>query len=418
MNLQQLKRKFLALLDGEIHPNGQSSIYFKGFLTFVIYLVTGALVTIVFFAPLSLFFPIRILVKRQMSEKKVSFMVEELEGTLRQSISSEKKRKTILIAPYYSEFPNRQLATMYSKYFKLLTNRNRQVHRVMDYVWPIVRITRSKVNNSATNFYESWNSSGPLIRFSTVEARAGEKYLRELFSDNEKPYVAFCHGSKMYRQAVDIHDRGHVERPLSWVGLGSYKDAIEHLNCAGYNVARFGVLMDQEETNFNAPNFYDTCQSRSDFSDVYLNSKCSFILSGVSGGWWLGAPFNSPVVLTNAPYPIGSNGSSDIFIPCMPWLIGEESYASFLWQFENFEWAADTSKLGVEYEGVRNHSSQIVDLVSEMLKRLNGEWIDTDEDLELQARFKKLYDLLSPNLRTPAKIGAKFLREHQHLLPE
>ncbi len=415
-----MRGKLLDLLRGEIYPSGRSSIYIPGFFNFVINFAIGALATIFVFVPLSLVWPIQILVKRQMSEKKVSFMVEELEGTLRQTLPVGKNHKSILVGPYYSDFPNHQLAKMYGKYYKFLTTRNKRVHRVVDYVWPIFGVTRSKVKNSAVDFYKAWNSSGPLIRFSSFEIRAGEKYLSDLFAGSRRPYITFCHGSKAYRETVDVHDRNFVERPLSWISVELYRDAIEYLNLAGFNVARFGKYQDQDQERIDklSSNFYDACQSRSDFSDVFLNSRCSFILSGVSGGWWLGAPFNKPVVSTNLPSPIGTIGANDLFIPCMPWIVKEQIFASFSWQFENFNWSSDHSKLGSYYIGVRTLPSQIVDLVDEMLRRLSGEWIDTVEDLELQARFKKLQDFLNPNIRTPAKIGAKFLREHQHLLPD
>jgi hypothetical protein len=53
-----------------------------------------------------------------------------------------------------------------------------------------------------------------------------------------------------------------------------------------------------------------------------------------------------------------------------------------------------------------------------MLGRLNGSWVESNEDIELQARFRKILELKKPQDRNPARIGAKFLREHQYLLPD
>jgi len=52
------------------------------------------------------------------------------------------------------------------------------------------------------------------------------------------------------------------------------------------------------------------------------------------------------------------------------------------------------------------------------LMRINGQWTDTAEDIELQDRFRHVQLGFGPADRTPARIGAKFLREHQHLLPD
>jgi hypothetical protein len=52
-----------------------------------------------------------------------------------------------------------------------------------------------------------------------------------------------------------------------------------------------------------------------------------------------------------------------------------------------------------------------------MNQRLNGTWIETDEDIELQYKFKRLRDVLPKNrVQENVRIGADFLRRYQHLL--
>ena len=85
---------------------------------------------------------------------------------------------------------------------------------------------------------------------------------------------------------------------------------------------------------------------------------------------------------------------------------------------ENIEWALHGSRIGVEYELVKNTPSQLIDVIDEMLQRLGGTWIETEEDLELQKKFVEVQQLLPLNGRTPCRMGAKFLREYQHLLPQ
>jgi hypothetical protein len=81
-------------------------------------------------------------------------------------------------------------------------------------------------------------------------------------------------------------------------------------------------------------------------------------------------------------------------------------------------WALDRDRLGVDYTIVHNTSQQIIDVNNEMLQRLDGVWHDEDEDLELQDRLSSLQLSLKMGERAPARMGAKFLREHQHLLPQ
>ena len=116
----------------------------------------------------------------------------------------------------------------------------------------------------------------------------------------------------------------------------------------------------------------------------------------------------------------GSQGDRDLLIVQLPWLLKEQRLASFEWMArkENIEWALDDSRLGVEYEMIKNTPQQIIDVTLEMIQRLNGSWSETAEDIELQARYRKAQELLPLNGRTPSRMGAKFLREHQHLLPQ
>jgi hypothetical protein len=85
---------------------------------------------------------------------------------------------------------------------------------------------------------------------------------------------------------------------------------------------------------------------------------------------------------------------------------------------KNQQWAFDQNRLGIDYEIVKNTSRQITDVATEMVMRIHGNWIETNEDKELQKRFRLVQEKLRPADRAPAKIGAKFLREHQYLLPD
>ena len=417
MNLHVIKKKFRqeVILDVNGCLNSKIVIAQK-FLALCLKVLGGLVLTLVL-APISLFRPIRILVKRKQSESKASFFIEDFEGTLRELKTNKKFRKTVVISPLFSSYPNAQLAKMYSNHVLLLLNRSRIIHELFDYVWPIFDITRSSVRNSSPEYFKNWNSCDSIISFSKSEVLAGRNFERQLFGDEAKPWATICLGSARYRKIVDFKG-SDLPNSLTIVGIEQYGPAIEFLAEQGLNIVRFGTHVDEDIPTYLKGSIFDATSVRSDFTDVWINSECKFILSGVSGGWWLGAPFNKPVACTNGPFPIGSHGFLDLFIPCMPWLVKKNSFASFEWQFRNFGWSTDSSKLGSEYIGVQNSSLQIVDLVDEILKRLSGKWYESVEDMKLQARFKNLQNILTPNLRTPARIGAKFLREHQYLLPD
>jgi hypothetical protein len=52
-----------------------------------------------------------------------------------------------------------------------------------------------------------------------------------------------------------------------------------------------------------------------------------------------------------------------------------------------------------------------------MDKRLDDTWIETEEDTELQNRFKKLREVVPKwQVQEDVRIGADFLRRYQYLL--
>ena len=155
---------------------------------------------------------------------------------------------------------------------------------------------------------------------------------------------------------------------------------------------------------------------RSEFGDVWLHSKCLFSLVAAAGSHWFGAAFNRPTLLTDA-YAIRSTyDNRDLLIPQRGWIPSEARYLTFS-EIGTSEFARDTELLNSGLEIVKNTPEEILEVTLEMILRLSGKWVETDEDQELQARFRRVIDNFQYHQRTPARMGAKFLREHQYLLP-
>lgn len=67
-------------------------------------------------------------------------------------------------------------------------------------------------------------------------------------------------------------------------------------------------------------------------------------------------------------------------------------------------------------ETVENEPEEIVELVDEMLARIKGTWMETEQDRELQERLRSLYKPLNPGYGYRSRMGAWFLRRNQDLL--
>jgi hypothetical protein len=80
-------------------------------------------------------------------------------------------------------------------------------------------------------------------------------------------------------------------------------------------------------------------------------------------------------------------------------------------------WGHKRSLLEGDIEIVKNASEEITEVVLEMNQRLDGTWIESDEDKELQARFSALRASIPKwQVQEGVRIGADFLRRYQHLL--
>jgi putative glycosyltransferase (TIGR04372 family) len=64
---------------------------------------------------------------------------------------------------------------------------------------------------------------------------------------------------------------------------------------------------------------------------------------------------------------------------------------------------------------IKNSSEEILELVQEMLARLDGTFSETEEDTRRRARFEEIR-VLSTHIWERGNIGTAFLRRYEHLL--
>lgn len=423
MNRRVLKKKFYQEVIYNVHGvrNSRVRIVLR-FISLCFKALGGALLTLVL-APISLFRPIEIW---QMNTRlsKISFFIESLETGLRDLQSRNLAGRVWIIALYPITYPNKQLAVMYRRHMWILGKKQRWIAESARFVWPIFRVVKKSVIDRSQSRYALWNKGKPTLSFTAAETKKGMRLNKDLALIEEKPYVCFAIPSSKYRELVDVKQSvgSLVSQDLMTTipEISSYFPLIDDLTSKDISVVRMGI-----HEKFRLPeNLGDLVHdyafsNQSAFGDVWLSSNCQYFVSaGAVGAWWFGATFGRPTVMTDSYAIRGSMSANDLFIPQLAWLIRENRFATFEWMATNYMWALDTDRLGKEYSIVHNTSQQILDVNDEMLQRLDGTWHDTDEDLELQSRLRSVQMSLNIGERAPARMGAKFLREHQHLLPQ
>jgi putative glycosyltransferase (TIGR04372 family) len=158
---------------------------------------------------------------------------------------------------------------------------------------------------------------------------------------------------------------------------------------------------------------------RSDERDMYLLGSCEFFLTDTSGIWSVPTCLGVPVASVNrVPLAEIPFTSKDLFIYKKFWSIEEKRLLGF---GELFEMGADRWLNGhffrdARIELVENTADEIKALTLEMLARIDGYWEATDEDEELQHRFRSFFRPEHWCYGFPSRLGANYLRENEELL--
>ena len=200
-----------------------------------------------------------------------------------------------------------------------------------------------------------------------------------------------------------------------------------YLDDKGIKVVRMGRHV-QSKANFSncidyANNYYD------ELLDIVLANECKFYVGDSSGIVWLPMVLNRPIAIRNW-VPAFLDSETLPYNPLNLLIFKKYYYKSenrFLTIKEMMQIEKKAGYDGHQYtelgiEIVENSAEEILDLVMEMNARIDGEWVETQEDIELQDKFQEIYRewCMQQHYKESAtlhvKIGAMFLRKNSFLL--
>lgn len=422
MNLHVIKKKFCQEVILDVSGCRHSKIVIaQKFLALCLKVLGGLVLTLVL-APISLFRPIEIWHLRS-RRSKISLLIEDLEWGLRNLQKRSPNSKKIIIGLYHLPFPNRQLVKMYRRVLFLVGPRQNILGFCLEFVRPICRITKKNPIERYPTMFKTWNDGKPSIYFSNQEVELGIDLERRLFGSKTPPFVCLAIQSVTYKRAVDVPATRFygqlLDDPFASIsGIENYLPVIKYLTGCGIAVVRMGVMEDEKLPSQLGPLVVDYAfDGRTEFGDLWLHSRCQFTINAGSGAHWLAAAFNVPCVLTDSYLIRSLYDERSLFIPQRGWLSNQHRYLTFS-EIGNSEFGRNISLLQNGMQIIKNSSKEIIEVTEEMICRLAGTWIESRQDKDLQTRYRKLVDEFPAHQRTPARIGAKFLREHQYLLPD
>ena len=252
-----------------------------------------------------------------------------------------------------------------------------------------------------------------------------DQLLADLGLDPRRPVVLLSLRDPAYYRALQGSERSlpsgrevTSETDVRNPEIESYRGAVSFLAQRNFSVVRVGVdvlPLDQSWRSILAD--YGSAL-RTDRSDVLLARRARFLLNGASGFWAIAAIFDTPQVSTNMYAPFFGSGvfGRDVFAPQLRRVIATGNMQTFremaatAWKYSyesNLE--RDAVKL------VKNKSEEIVELVVEMLARLDGSFHETKADVKRRERFEEIRNL-STGVWERGRIGTAFLRRYEHLL--
>lgn len=235
----------------------------------------------------------------------------------------------------------------------------------------------------------------PELRFNSREEEEGRIRLLELGVPSNIPFICLIVRDSSYLSSVNnkIDYSYHNYRDSN---IDNYILVAKELVKRGYYVIRMGSKV-KKSFNVIDPMIIDyaTSEYRTDFMDIYLCAKCKFCVSTGTGLDGVCEIFRKPIVYTNF-VPLGYFNSFRMQSLTITKRHFSHKLKRELTLREIFSndvafslRSEDFKSKGVEL--IENEPEEIRDVVVEMLERLDGTWIDNDEDKLIREKFLEIF---------------------------
>lgn len=238
-----------------------------------------------------------------------------------------------------------------------------------------------------------WSSYGSNLRFSSSEIEQGEKFLTSINCTNHN-YVCLIVRDATYLKTIR-KDKSFSFHDFRDAEINSYRQAAERLTSLGYTVIRMGQIVGEPLVSENPKIIdYATNGMRSEFLDIYLGANCKFCISTGTGWDIVPTIFRRPVLYSNL-LPILAPSALSVPTTIYPKSLHDSKTESCftLKEIINRDVSTTARALGYQEAGVviRDLSSEeLVEAVTEMAQRVEGTFVETPQQKEMQAKLKRI----------------------------
>jgi|APSaa5957512493_1039668.scaffolds.fasta_scaffold08918_2 putative glycosyltransferase (TIGR04372 family) len=269
--------------------------------------------------------------------------------------------------------------------------------------------------------------SKPTLSFTKEQNIQGHNLAKNMGIDKDDWFVCLHNRSSMYLKTIRPTDdfSYHNLRDCSFEML--YESAKLIMDKGGKCIRMSSG--EQNKLSINAPSniidYAGKCQS--DFMDIYLPTKCKFMIGAQSGLIEVSKIFNIPTGITNM-WPlieVGMNMNS-LYIPKLLWSIEDKKFLSYKeivdYNLGKYDTSADYISHGLEL--VENDADDIKLLTLDMFDLENNKKLSI-KDENIRNDFMNKYFIVpkfvnkhssDEGLKFSGKISWRFLNKHSYLM--
>jgi putative glycosyltransferase (TIGR04372 family) len=258
----------------------------------------------------------------------------------------------------------------------------------------------------------AWNGRPPILSLVAEDEEWGQEKLREVGLPEDSWFVCVHMREPGFSPADDAEHAHRNGRPEALI------PAMEEIVRRGGWCIRMGDASMSRLPLMDGVIDYAHHRLRSGRMDVILCAKARFFLGNSSGLALVSSVFGVPCALANMiPMSALSILPGDLSIHKLLRLDREDRLLAFDEvlgsEIGNYRYARLYANRGIT--PLENSPEVILDLVKEMLDRLDGMFTESDADMDLQKRFFALMRPGHYSYGAASRVGAMFLRKYRHL---
>ena len=312
---------------------------------------------------------------------------------------------------------NSQIRRMYDRIINIYGDESRLRRRV---IWWASRFGFNYRFLKEDKSDAIWSTDMQLHKFTDKENIDGTKFLSNLKIIEGQEYICYAVRTESYY--LRLAEQGVAVKPRSVRNPSEelYLEALMQISGNVVPIVRMGKNIESVLDAKKYPDVIDyAITQRSDLLDVFLLSRCKYLLVGNTGLFWISALFNKSTLHCDL-YDIRHQVlTRDLMIFQKVFLKNEDRVATIsemLKMRSEYSDERHQGRLGVEL--IKNTADEILSACNEMNSRIDGTWISTPQDEELQQRYLDLVIKYSdqPTWRGGGRVGTQFLRDNQYLL--